>query len=71
MCLTRITALQSARRLVAQKGVFGVYKGFGATAMRDIPFSALYFPLFALLREKVGAGTQQEQRMISMAQIYH
>ncbi|XP_033101880.1 mitochondrial glutamate carrier 1-like isoform X2 [Anneissia japonica] len=46
------TALEISRELFRAKGIMGVYRGFGATLMRDIPFSMLYFPLFAYLNEK-------------------
>ncbi|KAJ4938013.1 hypothetical protein JOQ06_002640 [Pogonophryne albipinna] len=56
--------LQDAGRLAAQrpllktKGLAGLYRGAGATLMRDVPFSMIYFPLFANLnalgREKLG-----------------
>jgi len=39
--------------LLKQRGVFGLYKGFGATAARDVTFSVIYFPLFANLNALV------------------
>lgn len=50
----RVTAMELTRSLVAERGIFGLYKGIGATAIRDITFSVIYFPLFAALNE-VGA----------------
>lgn len=46
---------------MAAKGLFGLYRGVGATGMRDVTFSIIYFPMFARLnalgpRKKDGSG---------------
>ena len=33
--------------------VKGIYTGFSATLLRDIPFSMLYFPAYAIIREQM------------------
>ena len=49
--LPKISALSVTRQLLAEKGIFGLYKGLGATALRDVSFSMCYFPLFANLNK--------------------
>jgi len=48
---SQMSATSLALHLVRTKGIFGLYKGTGATAMRDVTFSLVYFPLFAHLKD--------------------
>ncbi|THD26741.1 Mitochondrial glutamate carrier 1 [Fasciola hepatica] len=43
----RPSATKIALQLLRQKGIFGLYRGMAATFLRDVSFSAIYFPLFA------------------------
>ncbi|XP_041111352.1 mitochondrial glutamate carrier 1 isoform X1 [Polyodon spathula] len=47
----RPSATMLARELLKTKGISGLYRGIGATLVRDVPFSMIYFPLFANLNK--------------------
>ncbi|XP_076303140.1 mitochondrial glutamate carrier 1-like [Lasioglossum baleicum] len=47
----KVSALSLTKDLLQKKGIFGLYQGTGATALRDVTFSVLYFPLFARLND--------------------
>lgn len=44
-----VTATQLTMQLLRERGIIGLYKGIGATMLRDVTFSVIYFPLFATL----------------------
>uniref|UniRef100_A0A0A9WSU9 Mitochondrial glutamate carrier 2 n=1 Tax=Lygus hesperus TaxID=30085 RepID=A0A0A9WSU9_LYGHE len=47
--IPKISATSLALDLIKAKGIFGLYKGIGATMLRDVSFSVVYFPMFARL----------------------
>lgn len=44
------SAKKSAATIASELGFFGLYKGIAATWSRDVPFSIVFFPLFANLK---------------------
>lgn len=64
----KVTATKIALELFKKHGILGLYKGIGATMLRDVSFSIVYFPLFATLnalgpRKCVGSGTWTNARV--------
>lgn len=59
--MPKVSATSLAIDLLKTKGIFGLYRGIGATMLRDVSFSVVYFPLFARLnglgpRKNDGSG---------------
>ncbi|EDV49444.2 uncharacterized protein Dere_GG18553 [Drosophila erecta] len=48
----KVTALGLTKTLLRERGIFGLYKGVGATGVRDITFSCMYFPLMAYINDQ-------------------
>lgn len=49
--MPKMSATKIALSLLREKGILGLYKGIGATTLRDVSFSIVYFPLFATLNQ--------------------
>ncbi|KAG5318924.1 GHC1 protein, partial [Pseudoatta argentina] len=45
----KVSAWSLTVDLLKKRGILGLYQGTGATALRDVTFSVIYFPLFARL----------------------
>uniref|UniRef100_A0A8D0AFW9 Mitochondrial glutamate carrier 1 n=1 Tax=Sander lucioperca TaxID=283035 RepID=A0A8D0AFW9_SANLU len=54
-----VSATQIAKDLLRTQGIQGLYRGLGATLIRDVPFSIVYFPLFANLN-RLGKPSPEE-----------
>ncbi|ESN93603.1 hypothetical protein HELRODRAFT_193984 [Helobdella robusta] len=65
----KLSATRLAMGLLRERGIFGLYKGLGATFTRDVTFSAIYFPLFAHLNSlgKRREGSSQAVFYVSFA----
>jgi len=47
------SSMLALRMVLTQDGVLGLYRGFGTTIMREIPFTSLQFPLYEFLKLKL------------------
>ncbi|XP_003705231.1 mitochondrial glutamate carrier 1 [Megachile rotundata] len=47
----KVSAVSLTKDLLRKRGILGLYQGTGATALRDVTFSVIYFPLFARLND--------------------
>lgn len=53
--------------LVRSRGIRGLWSGYTATLLRDVPFSALYWPLFEGLRRGLGSDNSFGANFVSGA----
>lgn len=58
---------RSALWIVKNLGIVGLYKGASACLLRDVPFSAIYFPAYAHLKRDVfGESPQQSLGVLQL-----
>ncbi|GAA97023.1 uncharacterized protein L969DRAFT_96910 [Mixia osmundae IAM 14324] len=58
-------SLYALRQVIAHEGVRGLYRGFGSTVAREIPFTCIQFPMYerlklALAKRKTTSGSVQD-----------
>ncbi|CAB3233407.1 unnamed protein product [Arctia plantaginis] len=54
----KLTAVDLTKNLIAERGIFGLYKGVLACIVREVPFGIIYFPMFATLAD---LGVQENE----------
>lgn len=58
---------RSAMWIVRNLGILGLYKGVSACLLRDVPFSAIYFPTYAhLKRDMFGESPQKKLGILQL-----
>lgn len=49
---SRVTNVAILRSIIAREGYLGLYRGFSSTVVRDLPFSALQYPIWEKLKAR-------------------
>ncbi|WFD40886.1 S-adenosylmethionine transporter [Malassezia japonica] len=55
----RSSSLAAFRQVVGGEGIAGLYRGFGGTILREIPFTCIQFPLYEFIKQSM-AGPKKE-----------
>lgn len=50
-----------------QEGIYGLYRGFGSTVLRDVPFSIIEFPVWEWLKKEWKLKIQRELTAIEVS----
>lgn len=61
------TATQILFSAVSKEGVRGLYRGFGSTVLRDIPFSIIEFPIWEWLKKSYRNRIKRELNAVEVA----
>lgn len=48
----QVSNLAITRDILAKEGLVGLYRGFSSTVMRDLPFSAIQYPIWERLKSR-------------------
>ena len=57
----------TAQDILKSEGPIGLYRGYGATLIREIPFSLLQFPLYESLKTAIKEYTGREAKSYEAA----
>ncbi|XP_065217392.1 mitochondrial S-adenosylmethionine carrier protein [Planococcus citri] len=62
-----MSSIQILISAVKREGVYGLYRGYGSTVLRDIPFSVIEFPIWEWLKKTWKTKTQRELSAVEVA----
>lgn len=65
--LKNMSSIQILFSAVKREGVYGLYRGYGSTVLRDIPFSVIEFPIWEWLKKTWKMKTSRELNAIEVA----
>ena len=57
------STVSTVKKLMEEKGIIGLWKGLRATALRDVTFSVIFFPIFTNLN-KIGPRSPADSRKV-------
>ena len=57
------STVSTVKKLMEEKGIIGLWKGLRATALRDVTFSVIFFPIFTNLN-KIGPRSGADSKEV-------
>jgi len=55
------SSLDALKRVWSAEGLSGLYRGFGTTVVREIPFTSIQFPLYEFLKDRASRALGNRQ----------
>ena len=62
-----MSSIQILISAVRREGVYGLYRGYSSTVLRDIPFSIIEFPVWEWLKKRWSAKMRRELNAVEVA----
>lgn len=62
-----LSTIQILVAAVRQEGLFGLYRGFGSTIIRDVPFALIEFPIWEWSKKEWSSRIERELNAAEVA----
>lgn len=62
-----ISSMQILKLAIQHEGIYGLYRGYGSTVLRDVPFSIIEFPVWEWLKKEWKLKVKRELTAIEVS----